>query len=53
MIRTGIYLPKDQIARLKRLAKITGLSMAEHVRRAIDNYLTKEGRRDDRADPRA
>jgi predicted DNA-binding protein len=48
MIRTGIYLPKKQIARLKRLAEKTGLSMAEHVRRAIDDYLIKEASRDEK-----
>lgn len=33
------YLATRQIEKLESLVKKTGLSMAEHVRRAIDNYL--------------
>lgn len=37
--RLHVVLPKAQWARLKALAMRTGLSMSEHVRRAIDRYL--------------
>lgn len=39
MKQTNIYLTEQQRKRLKELAKETGLTAAEHVRRAIDAYL--------------
>lgn len=39
MIRTNIHLPKPLLATLRKLSKATGLSVAEHIRRAIDAYL--------------
>ena len=39
MKRTNIHLTEPQRKRLKELAKKTGLTAAEHVRRAIDAYL--------------
>jgi hypothetical protein len=35
------YLADRQIKELSRLVKESGISMAEHVRRAIDDYLKK------------
>ena len=39
MKRVNYYLSESQLAKLKALAKITGLSISEHIRRAIDLYL--------------
>jgi len=41
MKRTNIHLSEKQIERLKALSKETGLTVAELVRRAIDEYLDK------------
>lgn len=41
MKRTNIYLTEIQMKKLEQLCKKTGLSMAELVRRAIDEYLEK------------
>ena len=41
MKRTQIFLPDQLIAKLKDLAIATGISVAEHIRRAIDLYLKK------------
>ncbi len=37
-----IYLSEGQIKLLKELSKRTGLSVSEHVRRAVDIYLYME-----------
>ena len=37
--RVGIYLSEVQIKKLRQLTKKTSLSMSEHMRRAIDEYL--------------
>ena len=42
MKRTHIFLPEPVIAALKALSEKTGLSVAEHIRRAIDAYLKKQ-----------
>lgn len=42
MKRTNIFLPEQLIERLKALAAKTGLSVAEHIRRAIDEYLKRQ-----------
>jgi hypothetical protein len=42
MIRVNIFLPERVVAALKALSEKTGLSYAEHIRRAIDAYLKKE-----------
>jgi hypothetical protein len=42
MIRTNIFLPERQLFELRVLANATGLSVAELVRRAIDQYLRKK-----------
>jgi len=49
MKRVQFHLTIDQIARLRGLAKHTGLSVAELVRRAVDLLLG----RDDRIDRKA
>jgi len=41
MNRVNIHLTAKQIKRLKALAKKTGLSYAELIRRAIDKFLEK------------
>jgi predicted DNA-binding protein len=38
----NFYVAKAQIKRLKSLSKKTGLSVSEHVRRAIDQYLGEQ-----------
>ena len=43
MKRTNIHLAEPQIQRLLKLSKATGLSVAELVRRAVDEYLKVEG----------
>lgn len=40
MIRINIYITKNQMEALRRLAQ-NGLSLSEHIRRAIDEYLAK------------
>lgn len=41
MKRVNFYLTEQQIAKLKELFKSTGLSISEHIRRAIDEYVKK------------
>lgn len=45
MIRTQIYLDKDQKRALERLSTQEEISMAELIRRAVDEFLkrTKQG----------
>ena len=38
MERKQIYITKQQIDRLKKLSKETGLSVSELIRRSIDRY---------------
>lgn len=40
--RTQIYLTEDQRDRIDRFAEAKGLTMAEVVRRAVDDYLADE-----------
>jgi len=40
--RTNIYLPEDQLKKLKNISTIKDLSVSEIVRRSIEEYLTKE-----------
>jgi hypothetical protein len=42
MIRLHTYLPAPVIDKLRELAAITGISVAEHIRRALDAYLRRE-----------
>ena len=41
-MRTIIYLTDKQLAALK---KLSGVSMAEHIRRALDQYLEQQPQR--------
>ena len=41
----NMYLREDQIAALKQLNAQTGASVAEIVRRAIDKYLVRDGKK--------
>jgi predicted DNA-binding protein len=38
-VRTNIYLPPVQHQAVSSLSERTGLSFAEHIRRAVDFYL--------------
>ena len=40
--RTQIYLTDDQRRRIDQIAQANGLTMAEIVRRAVDDYLDDE-----------
>ncbi len=40
--RVNHYMADVQIKRLKKLSKKTGLSVSEHIRRAVDEYLYKQ-----------
>ncbi|MFA6204466.1 MAG: ribbon-helix-helix domain-containing protein [Gallionella sp.] len=42
MKRTNIFLPQPALDKLRKLADETGLSVAELVRRAIDDFLKKK-----------
>jgi predicted DNA-binding protein len=39
MIRTNIHLPKLLLEQLRALAAKTDMTVAEHIRRAIEAYL--------------
>ena len=41
MKRVNYHLPDKTIASLKSLSNLTGIAMAEIIRRAIDSYLTQ------------
>ena len=41
MKRVNYHLTELQIAKLQKFAKETGLSVAELIRRAIDEYIEK------------
>jgi predicted DNA binding CopG/RHH family protein len=41
MIRVNLHLAPKVLAALKALSEKTGLSYAEHIRRAIDAYLKR------------
>ena len=45
MKRTNIYLTERQMKALQKKADKMGLSMAELVRRILDEYLDKEERK--------
>ena len=42
MKRTNIYLTEPSVQKLQAMAKKTGLSVAELIRRAIDDFLKKQ-----------
>jgi len=39
MKRINLYVAEQQLSALVRLARASGLSLSEHIRRAIDLYL--------------
>jgi metal-responsive CopG/Arc/MetJ family transcriptional regulator len=39
MIRVNFYLSKLQVDKLKEISQSSGLSISEHIRRAIDLYI--------------
>ena len=41
MKRTNVHLTEQQLEALSNLLELTGLPVAEHIRRAIDEYLAK------------
>jgi predicted DNA-binding protein len=45
MIRTNVHLTEPSRAQLGTLSKLTGLPIAELIRRAIDAYLVELARR--------
>ena len=44
MIRMNHHLPEPVVKKLKQRAKETGLSLAELIRRAVEEYLNKTGK---------
>jgi metal-responsive CopG/Arc/MetJ family transcriptional regulator len=40
--RTNIYLPEEQLRRLRKMADKKDVSVSELVRRAIEEYLKNE-----------
>jgi len=44
MRKINLYLPQPQLDALRNLSKQTGISVAEHIRRAISAYLSMVGR---------
>jgi hypothetical protein len=43
MERTSLFFPKQQMDRLKKLAKKTDTKVAELIRRAVEEFLKREG----------
>ncbi len=41
MKRLHVFIPEQQIEGLAVLSKKTGLKTSEHIRRALDDYLTR------------
>lgn len=39
MKRTNFYYPAQMLAALKALSKLDGLSVSEHIRRAVQAYI--------------
>lgn len=46
MKRQAVFLTKNQIETLHKLAEKTGLKISEHIRRAIDSYLEQQAARE-------
>lgn len=44
MIKLNIYVGQKQLDALRKLKDDNGLPIAEHIRRAIDEYLERRGR---------
>lgn len=43
MVRKNFYFPHHLVDRMKKYYKATGLRMSELMRRAVDEYLKREG----------
>jgi len=43
MVKFLLRFAKQQLERLKKLASDTELPVSEHVRRAVDEYLQRQG----------
>jgi hypothetical protein len=41
MIRINLYIPEKQRKTLRDLAINTGITVSEHIRRALDEYIKK------------
>ena len=41
MKRTNVHLTDSELKQLNILSKKTGLTVAEHIRRAVDEYLLR------------
>lgn len=52
MIRTNVHLSDKQLDQLRALSSDTGLTVAEHIRRAIDEYLERQQSADGRSGPK-
>ncbi|WP_082786998.1 ribbon-helix-helix domain-containing protein [Ferrovum sp. PN-J185] len=44
MKRSNIFLPLQFLDRLRALADKTGITMSEHIRRAVEEYLKRKER---------
>jgi hypothetical protein len=42
MTRVNYHLTKKQLESLRKLSKATGLSVAEIIRRAVDEYMKRQ-----------
>ena len=42
MKRTHVFLPEPVLAALRAMSDMSGLSVAEHIRRAVDEYLKRQ-----------
>ncbi len=43
--RVNFYLTEIQQKELRKLAKRSGLTFSEHLRRAVDEYLSRQGKK--------
>lgn len=46
MKKVSVYLPEQQIEKLRELQEKTGISSSEYIRRAIDSLLEKVKRKE-------
>jgi predicted DNA-binding ribbon-helix-helix protein len=44
MKRISLFLPDPQIAALRKIAEEKGMTVAELIRRAIDEWLARQGK---------
>ena len=45
MVRTSFFLTGIQLEQLNQLAQHTGMSVSDHLRRAVDRYLLQPDQR--------